>query len=172
VHLRAAAVGAVDRELRADKHGAFAHSADTARERDVWRIDAAAVVADDERRISLEAIETELDMVGVGVSSHVRERFLCDASDDQLLLLRERESCVEVATDVEVCLLCHAVGQGTESARESEVVERLGPQPAGDPADLLGALTGRLAQLVELFAQVLGNAAARPSTCSMTPVSV
>ena len=41
-----------------------------------------------------------------------------------------------------------------ERALESQVLEGFGPQPAGDPTDVLGSLAGGLAQLVELFAQV------------------
>ena len=50
-------------------------------------------------------------------------------------------------------------GQG---ALQAEVLERFGSQLPGDPADVLGAAAGGLAQLVELLAQLVRDARGEP----------
>ena len=57
--------------------------------------------------------------------------------------------------DADVRLLAECSGECRERALQPEVFERLGPELPGDSADVLGALAGRLAQLVELGPEVI-----------------
>ena len=56
----------------------------------------------------------------------------------------------------------NAAGQGGEGALQPQLLQRVRAQPARDPAHLLGAVPGRLAQLVELAAQLVGDARGEP----------
>ena len=75
--------------------------------------------------------------------------------------------------DADVRLLAERGRERGERALQPEILERLGPQPARDPAYVLGAVRGRSrAARRAARAAPRGSRAASPSTCSITPVSV
>src|SRR5688572_25829930 len=62
-----------------------------------------------------------------------------------------------MSADLDLRLLAERCGERRERALEAQILERLGPQPARDAADLLRAVTCGLAQLVELIAELVGD---------------
>ena len=139
---------------------------------DAWR-EAAAVVGDGEHRPVGVVFESQLDRARLGVARDIGQRLLRDAVDDELLLGGERRGALQAPLDGDAGLVAERGGQRGERALEAELLERLGAQPASDPADLLGARGGRSRAARRAGrAASAGIAAARPSTCSITPVSV
>ena len=98
--------------------------------------------------------EAQVDRGRVGVARDVGQGFLGDAVDDELMLGRECGGGLQVPPDREPGLVAEGGGERGQCALQAEILERLGSQPARDPADLFGAVAGGFAQLVELFVQL------------------
>jgi hypothetical protein len=146
-----------NRDVRSDEHRALPHAADAMRRREIAGCEAATIVTDGQHGVRLQTLETELDVLGAGVSGNVGEGLLGNAINDEFLLLRQRKPRVEMSADVELRLLGDPSGQRAERALETEVLKRLRSQPTGDPANVLGASAGRFAQLFQLLPEVVGD---------------
>ena len=135
---------------------------------------AAPVVADGQHDPLAVALESQLDPRRLGVAGDVGQRLLRDAVDHELLLAGERQAAGSSRRSTRTCA-CSAerVRQRGQRALQPELLERLRSQPARDPAHLLGAVRARSrAARRAARAAPRGSRAARPSTCSITPVSV
>ena len=112
--------------------------------------------------------------VRAGVAGDVGQRLLGDAVEHELRVGAELgQPGLDVHVDLELGVLGDALAEHAQRAGQAEVVERLGPQPAGDPAHLLEAAARGLLRLQHAARATARarRAATRPS-CSTTPVSV
>ena len=107
-------------------------------------------------------IEPQLDSGRLGVSGDVRQRFLRDAIDDELLILRQRQRGLEASLDLHLRLIAERGRQGGQRALQAEILERFGTQLPRDAANVLGAAAGGFAQLVELVPQVVRDPRGQP----------
>jgi hypothetical protein len=151
-----------DRQAGSDEHGSLAHAPDAVRGRQCAGGEAAAVVSDGEHGGEPLALESQFDGGRVGVTGDVRECLLRDPVDDELLLGREGRSRLQLSLDGDPRLLGEGGGEGGQGTLETEVIECVGAQPTRDLADLLGPVTGGLAKLVELLAQLVGDLGRQP----------
>ena len=82
------------------------------------------------------------------MAGDVGQRLLGDAVEHELVVAAElRQAGLDVDVDVELGVLGDALAEHEQRARQPEVVERLRPQPAGDPAHLLEAAARGLLRL-------------------------
>src|SRR5581483_5341769 len=94
-------------------------------------------------------LERELDAGRARMPRHVREALLRHPVDRQLRLLgQRRQALAEAALDLEAALLREPARELRERAYESEVLEHLGPQLAGDAAHLVERLPHGLLRLL------------------------
>ena len=94
------------------------------------------------------------------MAGDVGQRFLGDPVEDQLGVAAElRQAGLHVHVDVEPGVLGDALAEHEQRAREPEVVERLRPQPARDPAHLLEAPARGLLRLQDALAGAVGHVA-------------
>ena len=95
-----------------------------------------------------------------GVAGDVGQRLLGDAVEHELGVAAEvRQAGLDVHVDLELGVLGDALAEHAQRARQAEVVERLRPQHARDPAHLLEAAAGRLLRLQHALARRLGHVA-------------
>ena len=173
--MRRRADSAPSRSVAADQHGALAHPAHAAalaarRRGRPWPSSSTSSVG----RAAGE-LEPDLGALGLGVAGDVRQRLLGDAVEDELLVAAEvrQARAARGTSTVELGVLGDALAEHAQGARQAEVVERLGPQPARDPAHLLEAPAGGLLRLHDALARALaarrgrrGRAAARRRSAS------
>ena len=96
------------------------------------------------------------------MAGDVGQRLLRDAVDDELDLGRHIDVLRQPAQHGDAGVALEPARQRGERAVQAELLQRVGAQPARDPPHLLGAVTRGLAQLLELVAQLLGDARGEP----------
>ena len=167
----AAAVAGTDRELRVDEHGAFSHAADAVD-------DPRPRGAGHGRRHGRPARRLDRDRdgarhAGLGVPGHVRERFLRDAVDDQLLL-RESVSRVSRSPARHASCACSATRPPAARGRSGARGPRVLPVAAGARSLRTSSVPCRAVSRSSSSCSrsSSGIAPARPSTCSITPVGL
>ena len=131
-----------------------------------------AVVVDLKPRTAAGELEPHVGAARLRVARDVGQRLLGDAVEHELGVAAElRQAGLDVDVDLELGVLGDALAEHPQRAGQAEVVERLRPQPARDPAHLLEAVAGGLLRLQDAVAGGSGTSrAARPS-CRTTPVS-
>ena len=162
-------------EAGADQHRALAHAADAVRRGQRSGCEAAAVVAhgQHDRRVVARSSRR---------STASRRRGARRWSAPPARRGRSTSSCscesgrraVPDAAGPRTCAWSpNGGGERGQRALQPEILERLGSQPARDPADVLGArgAPSRAARRAARAAR-RGSRPARPSTWSITPVSV